>query len=91
MYRQLIKPLLFLLPAERAHRLAFGLFRAMMALPFVAALVRRWFSPKLPSLRTRVFGLEFPSPILLAAGFDKNAEGYEALGALVFGGVGSAP
>ena len=56
-------------------------------LPYVAALVRRWSSPAHPALRTRAFGLDFPSPILLAAGFDKNAEGYEALGALGFGGV----
>jgi dihydroorotate dehydrogenase len=87
MYRRFIKPLLFLLPAERAHRVAFGLFRLLMMLPFVAALVRRWALPRHPVLRTRAFGLEFPSPILLAAGFDKNAEGYEALGALGFGGV----
>jgi dihydroorotate dehydrogenase len=87
MYRRFIKPLLFLLPAERAHRVAFGALRLLMALPFVAALVRRWLSPEQPSLRVRAFGLDFPTPILLAAGFDKNAEGYEALGALGFGGV----
>jgi dihydroorotate dehydrogenase len=58
-----------------------------MMLPFVATLVRRWSSPHHPALRTRAFGLDFPTPILLAAGFDKNAEGYEALGALGFGGI----
>jgi hypothetical protein len=42
MYRRFVKPLLFLMPAERAHKVAFGLFRVLMALPFVAALVRRW-------------------------------------------------
>lgn len=87
MYRRIIKPLLFLLSAERAHRVAFWLLRMVMALPFVAALVRRWSGPRHPALRTRAFGLDFPSPILLAAGFDKNAEGFEALGALGFGGV----
>jgi len=37
--------------------------------------------------RARAFGLEFPNPIGLAAGFDKDAIGYEALGALGFGFV----
>jgi dihydroorotate dehydrogenase len=87
MYRRFVKPLLFLMPAERAHQVAFGLFRVLMALPFVAALVRRWSKRGVPSLTTRALGLEFPNPILLAAGFDKNAEGFEALGALGFGGV----
>ena len=37
--------------------------------------------------RVRALGLEFPNPIGLAAGFDKDAIGYEALGALGFGFV----
>jgi dihydroorotate dehydrogenase len=37
--------------------------------------------------RVRALGLEFPNPVGLAAGFDKDAIGYEALGALGFGFV----
>jgi dihydroorotate dehydrogenase len=83
----LIKRVLFLLPAETAHKVGFGLLRFLMSLPFVATLTRLWLAPRDPGLRVRAFGVEFPSPILLAAGFDKDAEGYEALGALGFGAI----
>lgn len=87
MYRFLIRPLLFLLPAEAAHRLAFAVLCFVMRLPFVKRLVRALLCRTEPELRVRALGLEFPNPILLAAGFDKNAEGYDALGALGFGAV----
>jgi dihydroorotate dehydrogenase len=38
-----------------------------------------------PVLRSRVFGVDFPAPLGLAAGFDKNAEAIDAWGALGFG------
>ncbi|MFZ5895623.1 MAG: quinone-dependent dihydroorotate dehydrogenase [Myxococcota bacterium] len=87
MYRHLLKPLLFLFPAERAHRLAFGLLRALMSLPFLRHAARALLSPRDEGLKVNALGLTFPSPILLAAGFDKDAEGYEALGALGFGAI----
>ena len=87
MYRLLIKPLLFLLPAETAHRLAFGALCWLLRIPFVQALCRSWLVPTAPELQVRALGLQLPSPVLLAAGFDKDAEGYDALGALGFGGV----
>jgi len=37
------------------------------------------------SLRTKLWGLEFPNPVGLAAGFDKAGESFNALGALGFG------
>jgi len=87
MYRYILKPLLFLLPAELAHRLAFASLRLVMWLPFVRALCQQWLTPRAPNLRVRALGLDLPSPLLLAAGFDKDAEGYDALGALGFGGI----
>src|SRR3954468_20310143 len=61
----LIRPLVFALDAERAHRLTIRALRAMPAGP-PAAEDRR--------LAIRVAGLDFPNPIGLAAGFDKDAE-----------------
>jgi dihydroorotate dehydrogenase len=87
MYDWLVKPLLFRLPAEQAHHLAFGALRAAHALPGVGPSLRRLLAPREPGLRVRCMGLEFPSPILLAAGFDKHAQGYEALCSLGFGAV----
>jgi dihydroorotate dehydrogenase len=83
----LVRPLLFLLPAEVAHSLAFGALRVFAALPFGTALLRAIAGRPDPSLRVRALGLELASPIGLAAGFDKDAVGHEALLALGFGFV----
>jgi dihydroorotate dehydrogenase len=64
---------------------AFALLRLFAALPGVRGMLRRRLAPTAPELRLRALGREFPGPIGLAAGFDKDARGYEALGALGFG------
>jgi dihydroorotate dehydrogenase len=74
----LIRPLMFALDAERAHRAAID------ALNFAHRLPPRRFAP---SLRTRVAGIDFSSPVGLAAGFDKDAEVVEAMLGLGFGFV----
>ena len=74
----LIRPLAFALDAERAHRATIGALRFMPR--------RR--PPNLPrSLRSTVAGLDFASPVGLAAGFDKNAEVPEQMLCLGFGFV----
>jgi dihydroorotate dehydrogenase len=87
MYEALIKPLLFRLPAESAHHLAFGALRAAHAIPGVRPWMRARFATPDPALVVTAMGLSFPNPILLAAGFDKNAEGFAALGSLGFGAI----
>ncbi|HZB69691.1 MAG TPA: quinone-dependent dihydroorotate dehydrogenase [Sphingomicrobium sp.] len=74
----LIRPLMFALDAERAHRAAID------ALNFAHRLPPRRFAK---SLKTRVAGIDFPSPVGLAAGFDKDAEVAEAMLGLGFGFV----
>ena len=78
LYRRLFDRVLVRVDAEQAHRLGFRALRA--ARPVLA---RR------DVVRTpvRAMGLEFPGPLGLAAGFDKNAEGIDALAALGFGFV----
>jgi dihydroorotate dehydrogenase len=71
--------LLGLLPPERAHRLTIRVLAAGLA-------------PRLrhhddPILQTRLWGLTFPNPVGLAAGFDKDAEAVDALLGLGFGFV----
>ena len=51
------------------------------------AALRRWLGPRDPVLRVRALGLEFPGPLGLAAGFDKDARGVAGLSALGFGFV----
>ena len=87
MYRALIRPLLYLLPAETAHHLGFACLRFVAAIPGVRALMRRALHGNHGAQRVQALGLDFPNPIGLAAGFDKDAIGYEALGALGFGFV----
>jgi dihydroorotate dehydrogenase len=87
MYRLLFGVLLRRLPAEAVHRLSFRALGFLAALPGVLPLLRRRYGPRDAALRVRALGLEFPSPLGLAAGFDKDAEAYEALGAFGFGFV----
>ncbi|MBA3512514.1 quinone-dependent dihydroorotate dehydrogenase [Sphingomonas sp.] len=77
LYR-LIRPFAFALDAERAHRATIA---ALKLWP------RRKPPSFPPSLRSTVAGLEFPSPVGLAAGFDKDAEIAAQMLALGFGFV----
>ena len=87
MYRLLFAALLRRLPAETVHRLSLRTLRLLTAVPGALRLIRRLRGPRDAALRVRALGLDFPSPVGLAAGFDKDAEAYEALGAFGFGFV----
>ena len=86
MYRLLFRVVLRRLPAETAHRAGFALIRVAGAAG-AAGLLRRWLGPRDPVLRVHALGLEFPGPLGLAAGFDKDARATAGLGALGFGFV----
>ena len=86
MYRLLFRVVLRRLPAETAHQVGFALIRAA-GTAGVAGVLRRWLGPRDPALRVRALGLEFPGPLGLAAGFDKDARATSGLGALGFGFV----
>jgi dihydroorotate dehydrogenase len=87
MYKSVVKPLLFKLDAERAHHLVFNNLQRASRLPGTAALLRGLYSYQHPSLTREVFGLRFPNPVGLAAGFDKNAVLTDELASLGFGFV----
>jgi dihydroorotate dehydrogenase len=86
MYRLVFRVVLRRLPAETAHRAGFALIRVAGAAG-AAGPLRRWLGPRDPVLRVRALGLEFPGPLGLAAGFDKDARATAGLGALGFGFV----
>ncbi|MDS1272518.1 quinone-dependent dihydroorotate dehydrogenase [Lipingzhangella sp. LS1_29] len=75
------------LDSERVHRASFAALRAMARIPGAATGARTVLAPVSPDLRVRALGREFPGPLGLAAGFDKNAEGITAMHALGFGFV----
>jgi len=77
-YRSLVRPLLFRLPAETAHELA---LHSLSLLP--ASLIKKRVDDSALSIKR--FGLTFPNPIGLAAGFDKNGIALQPLAALGFG------
>ncbi|QXJ22716.1 quinone-dependent dihydroorotate dehydrogenase [Actinomadura graeca] len=87
MYRLLFSRVITRVPAETVHHLTLRGLRAIQAVPGAAPLLRRVLAPRDPALAVRALGLDFPSPLGLAAGFDKDALAYEALGAFGFGHV----
>ena len=74
----LIRPLVFALDAETAHRATIAGLKMMPA---------RRPAEFPPLLRTTVAGLDFPTPVGLAAGFDKDAEVPQQMLSLGFGFV----
>jgi dihydroorotate dehydrogenase len=79
----LVRPLLIRLPAERAHRLALCAVEAGLD----RLLLGRAQRPAPPVLAQSLWGREFPSPIGLAAGFDKNGRVADAVRRWGFGFV----
>lgn len=78
LYRQALRPLLFRLDAEQAHHLTLRALGVAARLPLPAASHH-------PALRQGLWGLQFGSPLGLAAGLDKNGEALRAFAALGFG------
>ena len=87
MYRSIIKPILFSLTIERAHRAVLILLRAIGLIPGGRWLLRKCYAVKHPALEREVFGIKFANPVGLAAGFDRNGEAFRELAALGFGFV----
>lgn len=73
--------------AERAHRASFAALRGLGRVPGLANAVSSRVVPDDPALAVTVFGRTVRNPLGLAAGFDKNAEGVDALAGLGFGFV----
>lgn len=86
MYK-LIKPLLFALDAEKAHDITIGIMGGISRSTFLSQILQSGFANRVPDIPTRLMGLEFRHPVGLAAGLDKNAIAYEALGALGFSSI----
>jgi dihydroorotate dehydrogenase len=86
-YRLLFKLVLQRLDAEQAHQLGARVLRLLSTLPFLRDIARRALRPSDPALRVKALGREFPSPLGVAAGFDKDGSAFDGLAALGFGFV----
>jgi dihydroorotate dehydrogenase len=82
----LARAALFRLEPERAHQTALTALAAAAATPPGRAWLRSQYGPR-RATPVRVLGLEFPNPVGLAAGYDKNGHGWRGLGLLGFGHV----
>lgn len=80
-YKALLRPLLFQVDPETTHHAAMSLGSSLG----FAAPALRTLAVSDPRLETSMAGLNFPSPVGLAAGFDKNGHAVEALAGLGFG------
>lgn len=85
MYKFLIRPVLFKFDPEDVHHFSFSFLKIIQKIPFVSALFRSLYVVKNPKLEREVFGITFPNPVGLAAGFDKDAKLFRELSNLGFG------
>lgn len=76
---------MFLVAPERIHRIVAGMLGGYARIGVLRAVAARLFVTDDPVLRQRVFGVDFPAPLGLAAGFDKSASAIDAWGTLGFG------
>ena len=84
MYRTLLRPLLFLLDAEKAHHFTFFLVNFLSKIGF-SSVFRSVYKIEDKRLEKEVFGIKFKNPVGLAAGFDKDAKLFNELSNFGFG------
>lgn len=87
-YEKIIRPILFKFSErdpEIAHEKTLSLLRWIGQREWLVKLIENFLTVKDERLEQEVFGLNFPNPVGLAAGFDKNAVALQGLQALGFG------
>lgn len=84
MYRQIIKPSLFGFKQETSGRLFNGLVALSSCFPF-RPFTRAFHKFNSPELTRELFGLNFPNPVGLAAGIDRNGDYIDAFSNFGFG------
>lgn len=75
----------FLFSPEKSHVLAIQLLKFVLKIPFASKIVKGMYSNGSKKLEKSLFGLKFPNPVGLAAGFDKNATFIDEFALLGFG------
>lgn len=85
MYKNIIRPFLFLFDPEKVHYFTFSLIAFVSKIPFIQNLFRSFYQLNDVRLERKLFGLTFKNPVGLAAGFDKNAVLYNELANFGFG------
>tara|TARA_S200000501_G_scaffold117750_1_gene110541 strand:- start:107 stop:1144 length:1038 start_codon:yes stop_codon:yes gene_type:complete len=81
----LIKKTLFLLSAEKAHSLTMNLLKLSFKIPGIKNIMLYLFKVNSKKIEKKLWGITFPNPVGLAAGFDKNANYLDELSCFGFG------
>lgn len=87
MYQTIVRPFLFLFPPEFVHRLVTRFLLFFHAIPGFALLLKKIYCIENKMLERELFGLHFPNPVGVAAGFDKEGKLYNPLSNFGFGFV----
>ena len=87
MYKHILKPILFSFNPETAHNVLFSFLSFMRHVPFAQSMMRALYKKDSPTLAREVFGINFPNPVGLAGGLDKNGEYYNDMANFGFGFV----
>lgn len=89
MIYQMLRPMIFRLlrDAEDAHTLALRLMEQAGNSVWLMEVLAQCYQVNDERLEQEVFGLKFPNPVGLAAGFSKDGDGANALIALGFGSI----
>jgi dihydroorotate dehydrogenase len=82
----IVRRILFWFPPEAVHYFSMNALRVLCSIPFLRRMIAGMFRPT-GTLTRNAFGLSFPNPVMLAAGFDKNARYLRELETLGFGCV----
>lgn len=84
MYK-ILRSILFLFDPEKIHYFTAKLLRVTLSIPGMKSIWRKMYTVQSPKLEREVFGIKFPNPVGLAAGFDKNASMFNELAYCGFG------
>lgn len=84
MYKTIIRPIFFRFDPEKIHHFTFSMLRFYQKIG-IGKIFGSIYKIENPKLERELFGLKFPNPVGLAAGFDKDAKLYRELSNLGFG------
>ncbi|WP_020616908.1 quinone-dependent dihydroorotate dehydrogenase [Paenibacillus daejeonensis] len=86
LYSKMAKPALFRMDPEKAHHLVIDGLQTAGKVPGMLPLLKSMYGVEsIPELASEVFGLQFPLPVGLAAGLDKNAKAVDGFSSIGFG------
>lgn len=85
MYRLIVRPLLFCFDAEKIHYFSLSFLKIALKLYPIEKMVNMIYNSNHKNLEKELFGIKFPNPVGLAAGFDKNGKYIKELSNFGFG------